>query len=66
LGFGAKADPDTDVSALEVEIAEIVYSLCGLTREEIAIIEESQQEKPVPRWELQRCWRSVPRCSEGA
>ena len=36
-----KADPSADVSALEAEIDQLVYSLYGLTREEIAIIEES-------------------------
>ncbi len=39
------ADPDADVSALETEIDQLVYSLYGLTREETAIIEESLQEK---------------------
>ena len=34
-----QADADTDVSALENEIDEIVYSLYGLTTEEIAIVE---------------------------
>jgi hypothetical protein len=34
-----------DVSTLEAEIDELVYSLYGLTREEIAIIEASLQEK---------------------
>jgi len=44
-----KADPDADVAALEAEIDQLVYSLYGLTREEIAIIEESRQEKRVNR-----------------
>ena len=44
-----KADPDADVSALETEIAQLVYSLYGLTREEIAIIEESLQERTAGR-----------------
>jgi len=34
-----------DVSALEAEIDQLVYSLYGLTREEIAIIEESRRER---------------------
>ena len=34
-----------DVSALEAEIDRLVYSLYGLAREEIAIIEESLQER---------------------
>ncbi len=38
-----------DVSALEAEIDQLVYSLYGLTREEIAIIEESLQEKTANR-----------------
>ncbi len=37
--------PDPDVLALEAEIDQLVYSLYGLTREEIAIIEESLQER---------------------
>jgi len=40
-----KADPDADVSSMEAEIDQLVYSLYGLTREEIAIIEESLQER---------------------
>lgn len=44
-----KADPDADVSALEAEIDQLVYSLYGLTGEEIAIIEESLQERAVRR-----------------
>lgn len=44
-----KADPDADVSALEAEIDRLVYSLYGLTREEIAIIEESLQERTTGR-----------------
>ena len=40
-----RADPNADVSVLEVEIDQLVYSLYGLTREEIAIIEDSRQEK---------------------
>ena len=39
-----RADPNADVSALEAEIDRLVYSLYGLAREEIAIIEESLQE----------------------
>ena len=44
-----KADPSADVSALEAEIDQLVYSLYGLTREEIAIIEESHQERTANR-----------------
>ena len=44
-----KADPEADVSDLEAEIDQLVYSLYGLTRDEIAIIEESQQERPANR-----------------
>ena len=44
-----KAVPDADVAALEAEIDQIVYSLYGLTREEIAIIEESLQERTAGR-----------------
>lgn len=33
------------MSALEAEIDQLVYSLYGLTREEIAIIEESLHER---------------------
>ena len=40
-----KADPDVDVSAPEAEIDQLVYFLYGLTREEIAILEESLQER---------------------
>ena len=40
-----KAGLDADVAALEAEIDQLVYSLYGLTREEIAIIEDSRQEK---------------------
>ena len=40
-----RADLDADVSALEAEIDRLVYSLYGLTRDEIAIIEEGRQEK---------------------
>lgn len=40
-----KADPDADVNALEAEIDQLVYSLYGLTREQIAMIEASLQEK---------------------
>ena len=40
-----RADPNADVSVLEVEIDQLVYSLYALTREEIAIIEESLQAK---------------------
>ena len=36
-----RADADADVSALENEIDQIVYSLYDLTREEIAIVEEN-------------------------
>ena len=36
-----RADPDADVSALENEIDQIVYSLYDLTREEIMIVEEN-------------------------
>ena len=42
-------DPNADVSTLEAEVDQLVYSLYGLTREEIAIIEESLQEKRVNR-----------------
>ena len=38
-----------DVSALEVEIDQLVYSLYDLTRDEIAIIEESVAEKTPSR-----------------
>jgi adenine-specific DNA-methyltransferase len=34
-----KADPTADVSALEAEIDSLVYSLYGLTEEEIAVVE---------------------------
>jgi len=34
-----KADPATDVSALEAEIDQMVYKLYDLTEEEIAIVE---------------------------
>ena len=34
-----------NVSVLELEIDRLVFSLYGLTREEIAIIDESRQEK---------------------
>jgi len=44
-----KADPDADVAALEAEIDRLVYSLYGLTREEIAIIEYSLQERTANR-----------------
>jgi len=44
-----KADPDADVSSMEAEIDQLVYSLYGLTREEIAIIEESLQERTAGR-----------------
>ncbi len=44
-----KTDPDADVLSLEAEIDQLVYSLYGLTREEIAIIEESLQEKTAGR-----------------
>ena len=36
------ATPDADVVSLENEIDRVVYSLYGLTAEEIAIVEESQ------------------------
>lgn len=36
-----KRDPDADVSVLEIEINQIVYSLYNLTPDEIAIVEES-------------------------
>jgi hypothetical protein len=36
---------DADVPAPEAEIDRLVYSLYGPTREEVAIIEESLQEK---------------------
>jgi hypothetical protein len=42
-------DMDVDVSALEAEVDPLVFSLYGLTRDEIAIIEESRQEKKVNR-----------------
>jgi hypothetical protein len=35
-----KKTPDTDVSALESEIDQLVYKLYGLTEEEIQIVEE--------------------------
>ncbi len=35
-------DPDADVSDLENEIDQVVYSLYGLTPEEIAIVEETE------------------------
>ncbi len=38
-------DAGADVSAFEREIDELVYALYGLTREEIAIIEETRREK---------------------
>ncbi|MBI4848028.1 MAG: hypothetical protein HY808_05545 [Nitrospirae bacterium] len=34
-----KKDPNTDTSALEKQIDEMVYALYGLTPEEIAIVE---------------------------
>ena len=40
---------NTDASAQEAEIDQRVYSLYGLTREEIAIIEESLQERTASR-----------------
>ncbi|MBU0455450.1 MAG: Eco57I restriction-modification methylase domain-containing protein [Gammaproteobacteria bacterium] len=36
-----ESDPNTDTSALEAEIDRLVYDLYGLTKEEIAIMEES-------------------------
>ena len=48
--LAAKRDnPDADVSALEAEIDQLVYSLYGLTREEIAIIEESLEGRATNR-----------------
>ena len=44
-----KADPDADDSTLEAEIDQFVYSLYGLTRGEIAIIEESLRERAASR-----------------
>ena len=44
-----KADPDADISSQEAEIDQLVYSLYGLTREEIAIIEESLQQRAASR-----------------
>jgi len=41
--------PDPDVLALEAEIDQLVYSLYGLRREEIAIIEESPQGRAANR-----------------
>ncbi|MBI4488652.1 MAG: hypothetical protein HY694_06165 [Deltaproteobacteria bacterium] len=41
-----EGDPDANVSALEAEIDQLVYSLYGLTPEEIAIIKESAEERP--------------------
>ncbi len=38
-------DPAADVSALENEIDQLVYQLYGLTKEEIAVIEEATAEK---------------------
>ena len=38
-----------DVSAREAEIDQLVYSLYSLTRDEIAIIEESLREKTIGR-----------------
>ena len=35
-----RSDPNTDVSVLEQEVDQVVYSLYGLTPEEIAIVEE--------------------------
>ena len=40
---------NTDVSAQEAEIDQLVYSLYDLTRDEIAIIEESLQERTASR-----------------
>jgi hypothetical protein len=40
-----KKNPNADVSALEAEIDRLVYSLYGLTRQEIAVVEESLKEK---------------------
>ncbi|MBI2909645.1 MAG: hypothetical protein HYX92_18555 [Chloroflexi bacterium] len=34
------AEPEADVAALEREIDQLVYRLYGLTREEIAMVEE--------------------------
>ncbi len=44
-----KKNPNADVSSLEAEIDPLVYSLYGLTRQEIAFGEESLQEKTVDR-----------------
>lgn len=44
-----KADSGGNVSALEAEIDQLVYSLYGLTREEITIIEESLQGRAANR-----------------
>ena len=44
-----RAEPDADVSILEAEIDQLVYSFYGLTHEEIAIIEESVQERTANR-----------------
>ena len=37
-------DPDTDTSALERQIDQMVYKLYGLTEEEIKIVENSNRE----------------------
>ncbi|MGH7774231.1 MAG: hypothetical protein ACREQA_18555 [Candidatus Binatia bacterium] len=44
-----KPDPNADVSRQEAEIDQLVYSLYGLSREEIAIIEDSLQERAANR-----------------
>ena len=44
-----KADPEAEDSTLEAEIDPFVYSLYGLTRGEIAIIEESLRERTASR-----------------
>ncbi len=41
-----KADPEADVSELEAEINQIVYSLYNLTSEEIAQALPAQSELP--------------------
>ncbi|MBI3000268.1 MAG: hypothetical protein HYY46_17730 [Deltaproteobacteria bacterium] len=39
----------TAISVLETEIDQLVYSLYGLTKDEIAIIEDSLQERTAGR-----------------
>jgi len=44
VDFGAKANSDADVSALEAEIDEIVYSLYGLANEIVASVKDVAQD----------------------